>query len=213
MARQNAFSVSIDVDQVGALADKLGRLTPDRVGALLVGAINATVDTAYDMSRKAILNGINLTDDYVQARMTVEHASENKPVARIVAFGGKGYTASLSHYGAMQETQPVQNPSRSKGDPARGIASGQKAAGLSVEVTRGSRKPVAHGFTMPGKRDREGNLLVFTRDGAGKIKSRVGPSVYQLFRVAGAKIEGQVADDLQSAVVDAAEAQLLKALE
>jgi hypothetical protein len=79
-----------------------------------------------------------------------------------------------------------------------------------VEVTSGSRKPIEHGFTMPGKRDSAGNMLVFTRDRNNKVRSRSGPSVYQLFRVAGALIEDQVYGDLERAVVDSAERQFLK---
>ncbi len=211
MARPSAFNVRFDIDQLSNFADKLSDLSPARVGSLLVDAINQTVDSAYELSRKAILRGINLSDDYVQQHMRVEHATQNNPTATIVAFGGKGHITSLSHYGAMQETQSAKT-SRAKGDPARGISSGEKAAGLSVEVVQGSRKPIAHGFTMPGKKDKAGNLLVFTRDRGGKVKSRTGPSVYQLFRVAGALIEEQVADNLQDAVMDAAETEFLKEL-
>lgn len=224
------FNVTIDMGPVTLLAEGLSRITPEQIENVLVGAVNASVDSAYELSRKTMLGGINLTDDYVQQHMSVEHATPGTPTATITAFGGKGQTTSLSHYGAMQEVKAVNWTTQRilaaghtladkwpgwvarKGDDQRGIAAGKKTAGQSVEVTRGGRKPVEHGFTMPGKRDREGNLLVFTRDKNGKIKSRTGPSVYQLFRVAGARIEDQVADDLQSAIVEAAENQFLKEL-
>lgn len=212
MARPSAFNVHIDVKQITGLADKLGAMTPEAVGGLMVDAINNTADSAYELSRKAILQGINLTDSYVQSHMHVEHATAKRPKAEIVAYGGKGHTTSLSHYGPMQLTQRVMHPKRSKGDANRGIPAGSKSAGLSIEVTSGSRKPIAHGFTMPGKLDSEKNMLVFTRDRNNKVKSRQGPSVYQLFRVAGAEIENQVYGDLERAVVDAAEQQFLKEL-
>lgn len=207
-----AFSIQVDIAQVEHLADKLAGLSPERVGELMVEAINATTDTAYELSRKAILSGINLTDSYVQSHMVIEKATAQNPTAAIVAFGSRGHITGLSHYGAMQLKQNTLHPSRSRGDPARSIPAGQKAAGMSVEVTRGSRKPLAHGFTMPGKKDSDGNPLVFTRDRNNKIRSRSGPSVYQLFKVAIPLVENQVYGNLERAVLDAAEQQFAKEL-
>ena len=208
----SAFSIAVDVSGIENMADKLSGLSAERVSELMVDAINTTTETAYELSRKAILSGINLTDDYVQTHMVVEKATAQNPKATIVALGGRGYTTSLSHYGAMQMTQGVLHPKRSRGDAARGIPIGRKAAGMSVEVTQGSRKPIQHGFTMPGKKDSAGNLLVFTRDKFNRIKSRSGPAVYQLFRVAAERIEDQVYGDLENAVIDAAEKQFAKEL-
>jgi hypothetical protein len=183
------------------------------MGAALVDAVNETAASAYEMSRRAIISGINLSDHYVQWHMRVDPATINNPVATITAFSDRAYLTGLSHYGAMQETQPVEQPKRAKGDAKRGIPAGQKASGMSVEVVRGNRKPIEHAFTLPGKEDRDGNPLVFTRDKNNRIKSRLGPSVYQLFRVVGAEIENQVHDDLEQAVRGAAETYLLKSLQ
>ena len=236
MARANVFSIKIDVSELDDFADRLAGLTPEKVGALLVDAINETADSAYELSRKAILSGINLTDAYVQSHMSVEHATANKPEAYIVAFGGRGHTTGLSHYGAIQEVKKVTWSNerieslghkfsakwpgwiRRKGDEARGIDEGDKTAGVSVHVTT-SRKKLQTGkaIIMPGVVDREGNELVFKRTGGSgrkdsKLKALQGPSVYQLFRVAGEKIEDQVYGDLERAVVDSAERQFLKEL-
>jgi len=228
MARQNAFSVKVDLAEIEQLSDRLAGLTPERIAEMMVDAVNETVDSAYELSRKAILSGINLTDDYVQSRMGIVKATTNRPEATITAFGGKGFTTSLSHYGAMQETKPV-NWSTERilaaghklsakwpgwvartGDAQRNIDEGDKAAGLEVTVTRSSPKPIAHGFSMPGKVDSEGNLLVFTRDRFGRIRSRSGPSVYQLFRVAAAQIENEVYGDLEQAVLSVAQTKFEK---
>lgn len=234
MARANAFAIKIDVAQLEAFADKLATLTPEKVGALLVDAVNETADSAYELSRKAILSGINLTDTYVKSHMRVEHATARKPEAAIVALGGKGHTTGLSHYGALQETKKVTWSNerieslghtlsakwpgwvRRSGDEARGIDEGDKTAGVSVQVTASRKKlQTSKAILMPGVVDREGNTLVFKRVGGSgrkdsKLKALQGPSVYQLFRVAGEKIEGQVYGDLERAVVDAAERQFLK---
>lgn len=231
MASLNAFSVKIDVEQLDKLSDKIGSLTPERVSALVVTAINTTADSAYDLARKTILGGINLTDEYVQRKMAVEHATEGKPEASIVAFGGKGFTTSLSHYGAMQAVAPVnwsnaritaaghkfaQWPgwTRRTGNDKLGIAADTKASGRSVEVISGSRKKLGRAFAIAGKTDTDGNNLVFQRIPGSKKSVRVlsGPSVYQLFRVAAGKIEDQVYGDLSSAVIDLAERQLEKEL-
>ena len=232
----SSFGIKFDVSQLDTLADKLAGLTPDAVSALMVSAINETADTGYELSRKAILRGINLTDRYVQSHMAVHPATVRNPQAEIVAFGGKGHITGLSHYGAMQEDKPVTWSNeriqeaghtfstkwpgwiRRRGDDARGIDEGDKTAGVSVQVT-GARKALktSRAILLPGIRDTEGNAMVFKRvSGSGRNKSTLknltGPSVYQLFRVAGALIENKLHDDLERAVVDAAEQQFLKEL-
>lgn len=231
MARSDlrAFRVSIDTQQLEALGERLGALTPQQLAASLVGAINATTDRAYELGRSRMLAGINLTDEYIQRKMRVEHATESNPVATIVASGASKDMTSLSHYGAMQETKAVNwsneriraaghafgawpGWTRRTGAPGVGIEVGQKAAGKTVEVTRGKRKRLGSQFSIPGKKDNDGNLLIFRRTEAGKLQSLTGPSVYQLFRVAAGLIEEEVGDDLQSSIAAAAEFALTKVL-
>lgn len=232
MARPVAFGISVDVSGVEGLAERLAALTPERAGALLVDAVNESADSAYEMGRRAILRGINLTDDYVQRKMQVEHATAQKPEATITAFAGRGFITSLSHYGAMQLTEPVNwsneriqaaghkfgkwpGWTRRTGSAARGIAVDSKAAGRSVEVVRGSRKRMGPAFSMPGKKDSDGNLLIFSRvpSKGGAVVARTGPSVYQLFRVAIEDIGDQVRDDMEQRVADAAEREFSKELQ
>lgn len=229
MARLNAFSVKVEAGQLEELVANLGALTPEALGALLVETINEQADSAYDLARGRMLAGINLTDQYVQRKMRVEHATANAPVATIVASGARKDMTSLSHYGAMQEAKKVNwsneriraaghkfGPwpgwTRRTGAAGVGIAEGLKAAGKTVEVTRGKRMRLGSQFSIPGKKDNDGNLIIFRRNKAGKIESLAGPSVYQLFRVAAGLIEDHVGDNLESAIADAAERQLKKAL-
>lgn len=223
MARQSAFSVKIDVTALKGLAGKLAGVTPERMGQTVVAVLNESVDSAYELGRKRILRGINLTDEYVQRKMRVEHATSDHPEAAIVAPGSKGFLTGLSHYGSMQETKPVNwtnariqalghtfadwpGWTKRTGDPLRGIAPDRKAAGRSVEVVKGRRKTITPAFTM-NKRDSDGNPIVFRRTG-GSIEALYGPSVYQLFRAAIPEIQGQVADDLQQNLYAAAEQML-----
>jgi hypothetical protein len=101
---------------------------------------------------------------------------------------------------------------RRKGNLGLDIPVNEKAAGKSVEVVRGRRKPMKPVFSIPGKRDKDGNLILFSRDAAGKVQAKTGPSPYQLFRHAIPLIYDQVADDLQDAVIEVAERELQKAL-
>lgn len=226
---QSTFSIKVDTSQLEALVEGLGEVTPEALGQRLVEVTNEQIESAYDLSRKRMLSGINLTDGYVKRKMAVTQATANKPVAEIIAYGGREYLTSLSHYGAMQLAKDVtwsneriasmgktfgQWPGwvRRKGNAALGIPVNKKAAGRSVEVVRGSRKKIGPAFAIPGKRDNEGNPIVFRRNGADKVEALTGPSVYQLFRVAATALEEQIGDDYQTAITDAAEAELKKVL-
>ena len=228
MAGRSAFSIKFDVNQVIALADRLDGLTPAALGEAVVEAINETVDSAYELGRARILNGINLTDEYVQRKMQVQHATDKKPTASITAFGGRGFTTGLSHYGALQLDRDVNwsnariiaagnkfGPwpgwTKRTGNAALGIQVDRKAAGRSVEVVKGRRKAIRPAFAIPGKKDADGNQVVFRRDG-DTVRALSGPSVYQLFRVAAVSIEGQVGDELEQTIIEVAERRLQEAM-
>lgn len=227
MAR-SAFDIKITLDDLNAVTGKLAGISSERMGEVVVNTLNDAADSAYDLGRKRILRGINLTDDYVKRKMRVEHATSGKLEAAIVAPGSRGFLTGLSHYGSMQEVQPVtwsnariqamghafgQWPGWTQriGDQGRGIAPDSKAAGRSLEVVKGRRKNIKSAFTM-NKRDSDGNQIVFRRTAAGTVSALYGPSVYQLFRTAIPQIEDPVADDLQRKLYDAAERMLQNGL-
>jgi hypothetical protein len=229
MARLNVFRIDFDTRGLDGLAKKLDGLDPESIGRLMVDAINETADTAYDLGRRAILQGINLTDAYVQRKMEVRYATAKNPEASIVAFGGNKFTTALSHYGAMQLTAKDNwtndriraaghqfsawpGWTRRTGNAALGIAVDRKAAGKTVEVIKGVRKKLGPIFSIPGKTDNDGDLLLFRRTPEDKVQSLQGPSVYQLFRVAIPQIYDEVEEDLASSVLDAAEREFTKAL-
>ncbi len=240
MARNNAFAIKIDTSAVEALAERLGDIRAATLGDTLVDTINEVAGSAYELSRRTITTDINLTDAYVQRRMELKPATKSRPTAEIVAPFGKKNLTNLSHYGSqVGETKEVNwsneriidevfggkerfGPwpgwTRRKGTAHMGIPVGRKAYTMSAEVVRGSRKSIGKKFTLPGRRDTEGNPLVFERvgpggkSGKGSLQSLLGPSVYQLFRVAAERIEERVGDDLRDAVVEAAERALKDAL-
>lgn len=214
MRRNSAFNVDIDVASVSALADRLSTLDADSLGGAALRAVNAIADETYDLARPRMIDKINLSDAYVQKRMRVEHATDpNKASATIIASGSRPDMTILARYGARQLTQPVKHPSRSRGDQlySRNMAPGQKSGGISVEVTRSSRKTIANGFFMPLK---NGNGVgLFTREGPGKknYKHRYGPSVYQLFRVTADSMLGEVGDNLQTRLLSEVDREINKA--
>jgi hypothetical protein len=217
MARTTALKIdSADLARAGA---RLGELTGEELGKVIVTSLNDVIDSAYDLARNRMNAGINVTDDYMRRTMSVEHATAQRPMAAIVA---RGTLTGISHFKPEQRMQPVLRPNRSRGDPARGIPRGQKTAGVSVEVTRGARKALKSSrvFIAPGLRDTEGNPLVFrreggsTRSGKDKLQRLLGPSVYQLFayQVKGVFLE-ETEEALAETLADQAEAALQKALE
>lgn len=204
------FSVKVNVTELNALSDSLRALTPEAVGVLMVDSINAVTDRTYDLARKTMLGGINLSDSYLQQKMQVVHATAARPEASIVALGDRAHLTGLSHYGAMVETTVAK---RAHGNPKTGIPPGRKSAGVSVEVIRGKRELFPHGFFLPGKVDSEGNPMVFARKkSSNKIVSRRGPAVYMLFRVAADTIEEQVYGDLGQSVINEAQRLFQKEL-
>lgn len=226
MAR-NFLDIKLDVSKVKELESKLAAIDSKELGDALVETLNEVTTDAYDMSRKSILRGINLDKSYVEEKFEVKPATSSKPESTIVA---KGTLTNISHYGAVRFSQNVKHPERAKGDPGRGYVKGQKADGMAAEVTRGSAQSIGKKFVIPGIKDSAGNLIVFRGTGkAGSpknpkdkgrrktprqgVEAVLGPSVYQLFRFTADKLQTEIADNLERAIVERAEKEFLKAIE
>lgn len=222
MARQT------DVSAVLKLADDIAKIGSEQIGEAVLRALNEGGDSAYELSRKTILRGINLTERYVQGRMEVQEATGRQPTFTITARGGKGFTTNLSHYGVMLEPKAVNWSNERiasmgkkfgkwpgwtyrKGDQARGIEEDEKQHIATVSVIKGSRKSAGRKFTLPGENDREGNPLLFQRFG-GRIEPVQGPSVYQLFASTIPLIRDKVGDDLEQTLLREVEREVQKAL-
>ena len=229
MARR-IFDIKIDPVQVEELAERLGQIDPERLGEALVEATNRAAVEIYDLARKDVTRKVNLGQDYVDDKIEMEEASRKDPRASIVAKAKNSWMTNLSHYGSMIQTQPVKHPNRAKGDPGRGIPRGMKMQKMTSEVIRGERKSIGKKFTIPGIQDSRGNPIVFRGTGApgipGNPKDKatrktprqgveavLGPSVYQLFRVAAENIYDDASDILLNEVIETAEREFLKALE
>lgn len=239
-----AFDIKLDMSEIEALQGRLGAIRAEDLGRAVVETINRITNETYELARGRMIKTINLDDAYVRSRMQVREASAGKPIAEIVAQGGNPFLTGLGHYGALQEVKaskwdkedglergrkigPWPKWEDRKGDADRGIDAGDKQAGFSVAVTRGSRKTMRSVFTIPGKKHNDGSPVLFVGTGVGGsgkmdrnrkqsrqgVKALHGPSVYQLFKTVGAAIRDDVGDELERAIVDRVEEELRKAIE
>jgi hypothetical protein len=215
MARGGGFDVDIDVRSVEGLVERLNELGGERLGDIALRTVNQVVDEVYSLVVPRLSQRVNLPVDYIQTRMSVQKGSNpNAPAASVVASGSKPNVTTLARYAPRQLVQAAKRPKNSKGDARAGIkiAPGMKSAGISVEVTRGSRKSITNGFYMPLK---NGNGLgVFTRTGPGKkaYRHRYGPSVYQMFKSEAIESAPDAADMLTERLLDNVESEIKKVL-
>lgn len=215
-----SFDMQVDVSALEALAERVGQMDEDAFAEFATKAVNETANFAYDTTKKGMLAGLTLTDAYISRKMELNLAKPStRPRAVVLA---KDPLTTLGHYAPRIETTAVKNPSRSKGWAAAGIPKGQKITGVSVEVTRGNRQSLPGTFVLPGLKDYEQNPLIFyperfrrvnPKTGRAVVESRLGPSVYQLFKFQYDKNAEGITDDLRDGLVEYAEAAFKKALE
>ena len=210
-------ALRINMAQVEALTGKIGKLEPAELGSNLVSAINDVADRAYDFARKRMTDSVNLTDDYVRRKMVVQAATAQRPEARITASGAREDMTVLGRYDAKMILAPRKTTNRAR--PTTGglrIPSGMRQNGVEVKVRKtGGDSEIEYGFLQPlraGKTDGGNGLGVFARSKSGVKRHRYGPAVYQLFRTQMPNITGDVGEDLQRTVGDAAEANLREIL-
>lgn len=171
-------SVRVDISQIEGLERNLRRLSGEQFGLAAAEAVNEVITRADAESRRGMNAGINLTDAYVRGKTDLALAPAGaNPEATLTT---RGDLTILGHYDPVVTYVAA---SRAKGDPSRGVPAGSKAAGVSVEIRRGGRKPMPGAFTMRLRRgtadgDQTG---VFFREGARK-RHVYGVAPYSLFR-------------------------------
>lgn len=195
-------AITISVDELLDAANRVGRIDGMQIAAIAIKTVNEVTDRTYDLARERITAGINLSDDYLRRRMTVDHASQGNFTAEITAAGDRTGQTRLATYDPQMTIVPRATKGRNRNKARLGIAAGSKQAGVSVEVTRGGRKTVAGGFLLPLKQGTEtgSKFGVFTRNGDKKVH-RYGPAVYQLFRWQAPRLVDEVSDDLESSLL------------
>ena len=215
MARVGSF-IKFDTSDVARLGQTLGDITGAGLAVATVTALNAVVDRTYDLARDRITTGINLSDEYLRRRMSVERATASKPVASITASGARNDMTVLGRFNARPNIEPNSAPGKRKGFRALGIQPGAKQQGVTVEVRRGAEASVDRGFLMPLNKGTEsgGNGFgVFARTKDGRLRHRYGPSVYQLFSYQIPRITDEVTDDLEETLLAQVDEQMQRAFE
>ena len=216
MATRNT-AINIRLDQIVRLADDVGRLDAQALGAAARTALNETVDRAYDLSRERITTGINLSDAYLRRRMVVDHATGNSLEASITATGDRSLMTRLAKYDAQMVIVPRTSKGKSR---SRGLLplGGGRQAGVTVTVTKGQPKTLSDNYFILrlANHGAEEKFGVFSRvkgkTQSSALKHHYGPSVYQLFRYQTTQITDEVLDDLQQTLLDRVGEQVDKVL-
>lgn len=198
----------IDVREIDGLESKLRRLTGEAFGLAASTAVNEVVTRFEKVASRGMNEGINLSDAYIKSKTDLVLARPGaNPEATLTT---RGDLTILGHY------DPVvlyRSAPRAKGDPSRGVPAGARAAGVSVEVTRGNRKSMPTAFTMRLRQGtKEGDKVgVFIRNGDRK-KHVYGVAPYSLFRYQLNKRSEELETDLETtaaaSMVDAVERAL-----
>lgn len=214
MAKRQTFGLTIGTEQVLALAERLGEVTPEKLAERLVAVTNEQLESAYELSRKRMLSGINLTDAYLQSKFELKSATTKRPTGEVIAKArdSSDYTL-LTRYDYQVGLTDVKNPAQSKGYAKLGIPKGKKQGAPSVEVVRGARKTLKSEKAFVFITDKGTPLIVKRKPNRKLSDALLGPSVYQLFRVAATDLGQQIGDDYEAAITEAAERELNKVLE
>lgn len=213
MARKGV-TVEVDFRAADGLIAKLNTISTDTLAEVALRTVNEVVEDVYQLVVPRVSQRVNLVESYVRTRISVEKGTnKNSPVASVVASGSKSNMTRLANYAPRQLVQVAKHPKRSKGDPRAGIkiAQGMKSAGISVEVTRGSRKSMPGAFLMQLKNNN--GMGVFTRGtGDKKVKHRYGPSVYQLFKTEAVESAPDASEMLATRLLDNIDIEIKKVL-
>ena len=206
------IDISFDTSELVEQADSIAMLDSTTLAEMRLDAVNVVSLTVREKSIDQTHAELNLSRDYIEARIARAEAKGATARARITS---EVRGATLQRFGAQQEVAPV-NWSNSriealghkfgkwpgwtyrKGDASRGIDEDKKAAGFTVDVNRKGAKTITSAFTMPLKNSN--GTGVFRREG-GEVKHLYGPSVYQVFRRYITTNEQAIADTLRDEFV------------
>lgn len=163
---------------------------PEAVARAEFRAVNKTTDKTVTMTRRRVVESVNLTNAYIKSGLKVTSATKDKPVALITA---PRRPTKLYTYDARAVFAPAP---KAKGNPRVGLPPGKKFAGVTVSVKRaGARKPVSgNAFLLPLLNNN--GLGIFTREG-GRLKHHYGPSVGQHFSLVIDDETDNIAADLE----------------
>ena len=194
-----SISVKVDLSALSNVAMSIEKV-PKEISEALVRSVNTVARAAFETSKKKITDQVNLKQGYVDSKLKLDLATD-LPTATIT---GQGRGVLLANFNPVQLVKPNAS-TRGKGNPKLGIAKGYRAAGVKVRVkAQGSGGDIEHGFFMKLK---NGNGMgVFTRNAAGKVQVRYGPSVDQVF----AGVSDEISPNIERELSDEISNQLEK---
>ena len=171
-----------DAGQLDQFADRI-RKSPNKAETAFIEALNKGGEFARQRGVDKIHSELNLTRSYVEKHLQITRQAQPGDLRTVIS--GRVRPTTLYRYGGNKiATAPARSARRKlKGDKRRGIARGQKAAGIQpFRVKRsGSSTKWAGGFIVFLKRGdaRSGNIAMAIRTGKGRDDWRVvyGPSV------------------------------------
>ena len=168
-----------------------------QVTTALSEALNEQTKAFEVSTRKAMVEGIKLSESYVASKTKFEPSTAGRLRSSITVAGT---LVVLGHYSPRVIYKPAKSK-KARGDKSRGVPAGYKAAGVAVEVKRGQEVALKSqsAFVMKLRRgtDQGDTLGVFTREGRHRILHRYGVAPYSLFRHQAALREEGFMTDLQ----------------
>lgn len=178
-----------------ALATRLLQIPGAPLRAAQVRAVNEVTSRFDVLARRRMNEGISLSDAYVKSKVRVDLATR-EPEATITAAGD---LTILGHFPLHQMYRQANRPARAKGDPARGIPAGSRAAGVRVTIKTAAPTAQARWFTMKLRRGTAAGdkIGVFARAPGGRARHMYGPSPYSLFRFQVKRGERELQGDLE----------------
>lgn len=213
MARGNALNVTFDLLGVQRLAEAVGRVGPEILPDIIVAGLNDAATEIYDLARDRMNNDINLADDYLRSKMSLDKATRGTPEATITA---RSAGTTLGRFDAKPVVVDAKgDPSNLKGNRALGIAPGKKQAGVTVRVRRSGVNDnfTPRGYILPLRAGSEAGANgwgVFARRKTGTQKHRYGPAVYQLFGFQSAQIDDEASQIIEDNLVEQFELALVQ---
>lgn len=216
------LTVTAETLAVAALGNRLGRLDAQSFGQGVLKAVNETMVRTDESAMGRMLSGVNITQQQVDKRKELRPATDAaQPVAHIIV---RKSNATLASFGAREAPVAVNwsnarirelgrtpvpreqvrgNPMNKgiwtlrTGVPSVGIPADLKRHGITVEVTKGAPKSLAHGFLIK----RGTNMIAMKRSKNGAVSAARSLAPYQLFKHAlSPDFLLSVADDMERAL-------------
>lgn len=158
-------------------------------------ALNDAARKGRTLGSRHIREQVNLTASYINRHLKVgRKASPDRLEASIAAHRR---SVLLTRYGAeMRLVKASSDPSRLKGDPARGIPRGYKAGGAQgVSIKRGgSSATLRHAFWIRLQGSGKWAPMERTGPGRGDFEPMYGPSVDQVWQDVRGEVEPDVSE-------------------